>query len=310
MKIDADSLLTFLAVAEKGSINRAAIALNKSQPSLTRTIKQLEASIGALLFERGAKGVRLTPAGEIVIGHARTVRFELLNTERAALNLRAGQHVQVNIGTAPIHPVDLLGKVLIEVSTLFPSVKFNVVVGSEAELLERLQQGELNLILVPLPRSADLSSAICNVVYLDELAIYGCKDHRLASFRNLSAQELHSATWVLGPPGTLLRDRVESLFIGEGLPPPNVVLDVEDVALRRALVMQSQHISVFPNHQVHQLVKAGHLVPLKYSLSQDRRPIVAVRLGRDHTKITDLLLARLRQYCKQINLRVPQTSIA
>lgn len=63
----------FVAVAEEGHVGRAALRLHVSQPPLSRQIKRLEEEVGAPLFERTPRGMRLLPTGERFLVHARKV---------------------------------------------------------------------------------------------------------------------------------------------------------------------------------------------------------------------------------------------
>lgn len=67
----------FVAVAEAGTLGRAAERLHISQPPLTRQLKSLELELGVQLFERTARGMSLLPAGSVFLTHARRVLAEV-----------------------------------------------------------------------------------------------------------------------------------------------------------------------------------------------------------------------------------------
>jgi DNA-binding transcriptional LysR family regulator len=67
----------FIAVAEEGHVGRAAQRVHVSQPPLSRQIRALEDELGAPLFERTSRGMRLLPAGESFLRHARTILAEV-----------------------------------------------------------------------------------------------------------------------------------------------------------------------------------------------------------------------------------------
>jgi DNA-binding transcriptional LysR family regulator len=94
--VSLTQLQYFVAVAEEGKIGRAARRLHISQPPLSRQLMSLEHVLGVRLFERSARGVRLLPQGELLLGHARrileSVELALQSVRRAAEHTRESAH--------------------------------------------------------------------------------------------------------------------------------------------------------------------------------------------------------------------------
>ena len=95
MKLNA--LRDFLAVAETGGLRAAARQLGAAQPAITRSIQELEKELGVALFERSAKGVRLTPMGTAFMRRASAVRNELHKAKDEMAQLRGETHGRVSV---------------------------------------------------------------------------------------------------------------------------------------------------------------------------------------------------------------------
>ena len=137
----------FLAVAEFGSLNRAAAHLLVAQPSLSRQIRSLEHQLGRPLLERSARGVALTPAGAALAAHAR----QLLALEAATADVIAGSdrvRETVSLGVPPGVPPDWLTETVRAVGAATPVCTLALVEASTSEQLRSLQKGELDVGIV------------------------------------------------------------------------------------------------------------------------------------------------------------------
>ncbi|WP_445262142.1 LysR substrate-binding domain-containing protein [Pseudomonas sp. EA_35y_Pfl2_R111] len=144
--LESDVLKTFVGIAESGSFTRTAAQVYRTTAAVSMQIKRLEETLGRALFVREARRVRLTPEGEMLLGYAR--RLLKLNEEAVAQFLAPALAGRVGFGS----PTDLGSRVLPGVLSMFarshPAVQVDVAVGRSADLIEKLDAGELDLILI------------------------------------------------------------------------------------------------------------------------------------------------------------------
>ncbi|MCZ4129541.1 LysR substrate-binding domain-containing protein [Stutzerimonas balearica] len=144
--LESDVLRTFVAIAESGSFTRAAGQIYRSTSAVSMQIKRLEETLGRSLFIREARQVRLTPAGEILLGYAR--RLLKLNEEAVAQFLQPALQGRVRFGT----PADVGTRILPGLLALFarshPGVEVEVSVARSVDMIERIDAGELDLALI------------------------------------------------------------------------------------------------------------------------------------------------------------------
>jgi DNA-binding transcriptional LysR family regulator len=139
---DTELLKSFVAVAESGGFTRAATRLNSTQSTVSAQIQRLESDAGHPLFVRSTRAVNLTPAGELLLGYARTI---LRLNEDAWLHLsgkRRGGRLRVGAGE------DLVGwlpKILRDFSRQYPDVRIEVEIGIGTDLFRMMETRTLDL---------------------------------------------------------------------------------------------------------------------------------------------------------------------
>jgi DNA-binding transcriptional LysR family regulator len=298
--LNTHGFLAFLAVAERGSINAAAEFLHVSQPAVTRTIRELEDQLGARLFDRNAKGATLTDFGHGIVGHARRLRAELELIERNAQSHRTGKRRHMSIGAVPIHPIALVAKAL---ATLHEkeNVAINIVIGSQAEMIDLLKAAKIEMVLGPLVMHKDSTGLIQETINHEETEFYCRPGNPLAQKANPGPEDLGAAKWILGGRDTTLRARIDEHFARFDVI-LDVPLEIEDVALRRSIVAQSDLVSAFQTHHVFNELRSGTLARICYARTHERQPVGCIRIS-EHTDLSRRLIELLRQNYDSVALK-------
>ena len=135
--LDTDLLKVFVAVAERGGFTRAATALNRTQSAVSMQIKRLEAGIGAALFQREGRRVRLSTAGESLIGYAR--RILALSDEAVGAVQQHEVASVVRLGCIDDYATRVLPAILAQFWKRHPTVLVEVETNLTVHLLERIE---------------------------------------------------------------------------------------------------------------------------------------------------------------------------
>lgn len=146
--MDLTRLQYFVAVAEAGSLSRAAAALHMSQPALSRQVLLLEEELGQRLFERTGRGVQATESGTALLAHARGI-FDLVERARTDMQERqASPRGRLTVGLPPRLAHGLTADLVERFHAEFPDATVTVVEGLSIRLREWLVAGRVDLALL------------------------------------------------------------------------------------------------------------------------------------------------------------------
>lgn len=133
----------FRAVAEELSFSGAARRLRIAQPALSRAVKQLEATLGAALFERSRHHVRLTPAGAVLLRESILLFDQLEESLRRVRRTAAGEEGELRLGYIGPPTTPFLGRVLAEYKKRFPRVAVHLEERTPERVWEMVAKGRL-----------------------------------------------------------------------------------------------------------------------------------------------------------------------
>ncbi len=175
--MDLKDFQYLIALADEGSVSKAADRLYMSQSSLSQALQQYESELGVKLFIRTSKGIHPTANGEIFIGHLRQMvsyyrqaRSELWDNE----GMKGGH---VRFGISSFRGAQTLPKILKEFSAKYPEVHVDVVEEHSLKLEDLLLEGKLDVAVIALPTAKLKNEA--SLLTKDEVYLVTSKGHTL-----------------------------------------------------------------------------------------------------------------------------------
>jgi DNA-binding transcriptional LysR family regulator len=198
--LDVRRLRVLREVAAHGSFSAAADVLAFTQPAVSRQIATLEAEAGTRLVERSARGVRLTQAGELLVGHADAILDRLTAAEsqlEALAQLKGGR---LRIGAPATANATLIPLAVRAFDDEHPAVQLRLDEAISSELLERLSCGELDIAIVTdAERIPDIPGDVVLEPLMDDpLYLAVARDHPLAEAPEVRMADLAEEAWIEG----------------------------------------------------------------------------------------------------------------
>src|SRR3954452_17295022 len=191
--LDVNRLRVIDAVARQGSVTAAARALHYSQPSVTHHLSRLEAETGAQLVQRVGRGIRLTPAGELLAARAAEIlgRIEAADAELSAhVGLTAGHVRLAGFGSAI---TSLLPRAVATLADRHPGLEVSLIDTHPPEALELLRTGRIDVAIIFRYDESDTEAPGIRLHYLLDDPLY-----LLSKRREPSVAALSDATWIAG----------------------------------------------------------------------------------------------------------------
>jgi DNA-binding transcriptional LysR family regulator len=203
-------LSSFVAIAEEGSLTRAAARLHIAQQSLSQQMRTLEAQLGATLLERTSRGVRLTPVGAVLLREARALLAQAERATAAVRRAAAGEEGELRVGFLSSVANYLMPPLVRAFGAGHPGVALHAHEVPIAQLVAGLREGELDAALTRPPLVDDI---VTEVVLTEPVAAVLPAGHPLAGREELELAELADEPWVLTarsswPPWHRLYDEV------------------------------------------------------------------------------------------------------
>ncbi|WP_327091642.1 LysR family transcriptional regulator [Nonomuraea sp. NBC_01738] len=198
--LETNDLLLFDEVARSGSFTAAAELLGYTQSAVSRRIAALERDAGGALFERLARGVRLTPAGTALHRHAVAVLDRLNRAGEELAAIQAGGGGTLRVGAFATANIRLVPQAMKGFISERPEVALRLIEGLSPQLVERLQAGALDVAVISDYPAGLPSGGHLVPLGADELLVALPADHPLAGSDTVDLRQLKDEFWIEAAP--------------------------------------------------------------------------------------------------------------
>jgi LysR family transcriptional regulator, hydrogen peroxide-inducible genes activator len=287
--MEIHQLRYFCAVAETSSFSRAAVQSHVSQPSLSQQILKLEDELGARLFDRLGRSVRLTELGKTFLPRARAVLRELEAAKGDVDERKDSVGGSICIGVIPTIAPYLLPPHLTFFTRLFPQARLAVVEEITPVLLERLRASSVDIAILALPiRGNEFESF---PLLTERLFAALPKNHKLARRSSLSLKGLRTEPFLLLRDGHCFRDTAIAACDRARLN-PQIIFESGQFSSILSMVATGMGVSIVPEMAIDKRQACRYV---RIADSEATRTIGAVVLrGRSLTRVQLAFLWRLR----------------
>jgi LysR family transcriptional regulator for metE and metH len=257
--LDAKLLRTFVTIVDLRSFTRAGRRLGLSQSAISQQIGAQERLLGVKLLLRDGKGVRPTPAGEILLQYARQILHKIDEAQRILTSYEATGSGVLRVGAGGAACEHLLPSVLRSFHDAFPRLELRVMSGPSRLTIERLLNGDLDAGMLTLPvmepklRLFELGR--------DELVAIAAPSHAWASRRRIEPHELADQPLLVYERRSSTFHIVERMLLEAGVF-PHIVMEMDHLGAVLSMVRAGLGLAVVPRWAVAHDVNAERLICL------------------------------------------------
>lgn len=289
-------LVLLVELGRSTSIAQAAQAAHMTQPGASKLIGELEHVLGVQLLERTPRGVVPTWFGQVLIRRAGIALAEMNAAHQEISELISGVRGKVAIGSVFTPITGLLPKAIKLLKSRFSKIHVSVDLNTSKVMVESLRNGQLDIVIGRI-LDADQAPQFDFEPISDEVhRLIVRANHPLANRTDLELEELAEQSWIVPPSGSILRDRLSSLFLSQGIDPPMETVETLSPPLVASLLMTTDMVAAMPEGllQIHLDMGLLVVVPFDLGLWMDVYGIIT-RRGHRLSPAASAMLTALRE---------------
>jgi DNA-binding transcriptional LysR family regulator len=294
-------LQLLVAVDDERSIHKAAAALSMTQPAATKLLADLEGLVGRRLFERTTRGVVATAYGDSLVRHARAVLGTFDHAQAELVAIDAGATGRIAMGVLLVVAPVLVPRALARFKLAHPRITVHVQEGTLGSLLPELRRGRIDVVVGRLTADFESTGLRFETCYDEPMEVVVRAGHPLLARKRLALADLVDEAWILHPPDSAYRHRMDAAFRQHGVEPPANVVESLSILTNQALLQASDMLGVMPRNVARHFAAMQSLCILSLALPSPSGPVgIVTRSGAAPSPSAQALLTALREVSREM----------
>jgi DNA-binding transcriptional LysR family regulator len=294
-------LALLVSLDDERCVARAAEANGLTQPAASKLLREVEATFNVKLFERHARGVVPTWYGEIFLRHARLALSEISLAYDEIAAVKSGLTGRAAVGTVLNPGTHFVPMAIAHVKRRFPGILVRVEIDFSKPLVEKLLQGDLDMLVARVLDPSEANELTLEPLASEPHAMIAGAHHPLAGRDDVRLDDLADQGWILPTPGSLVRDKLASLFVERGLPFPANIVETDSLPVVTTLLRTTNMVAPLPVETVQHCCETGVLTVLSGALGMEIGPFgIITRRGYNLSAAAQVMLQALRETAAQV----------
>jgi DNA-binding transcriptional LysR family regulator len=265
------------AVAEAGSMAKAAIALGLSQPSISYTISNLEKAIGVPVLDRGSQGASITGYGRALLERGVVALNEMQHAVDTIGFLGDPDRGHLRLGTTP--PMSAVAvRVMQRLSRRHPGMTFHLVNDTTTTLLRLLRRREIELAISRVVPPFGEQDIAAQTLFEDQLAVIASRNSPWLARAKVRLAELMDERWVLPPATAFLGGLIAQVFEAHRLEVPRATVTTTSTYAMALLAATGPYVTIHPSTMLTMPARHGQLAAVPVVLKAARHPVAVLTL--------------------------------
>ncbi len=246
LRLKLHDLHVLMTVVQAGSMSRAAVRLNTTQPAISRSIAVLESTVGVRLLERNARGIEPTACGRALLNGGVAAFDDLRQAVKTIEFLADPTAGEVRIGCTPLLAASFASAVIDRLSRRYPRMVFHLVTGYVETLHRELSGRNVDLLIARRFGSIAEERLSFEFLFDDSSVVAAGAQSPWTRRRRIEFAELLKESWVLPPPGSEIASIAMEAFRANGIDHPRTTVVTDSPHARMSLLATGRFVTILP----------------------------------------------------------------